>query len=391
MKCSLNVGELTTAINLAKITIDKKPGADFSSLYLAARKGRAGNNRLVIHSSDSVSRTLIRVNCTVDDIGVLIVDPIRLSSVLDHRDPAEPVHFTTEKSGRVTLRVGTGRVSLSSADAKAGIFESSMDMFPHAQEPIFEISAPNLKSLLDRTADFTYRNDGRNNLKAVKVRAIDGGFEALATNSEVCARASVEDAKSPGLEAGVKVEIPNHAIDSLLRLLARSKEQMVKIILVGPAESPRQLFVRTDEDAFYGTAMNAEQFPAIDSIFNLTSVASELVMPRQAMFASILRSNPYASSSRSGNLIALTLSDESLMLSARDEKGEFEEILPVAQSHGAATTATFPISHLSDILRKAKSDEISLKFGNVSSYNRYVALVQDGATYGASYVVGAAS
>jgi DNA polymerase III sliding clamp (beta) subunit (PCNA family) len=389
MKCNLTVGELTTALQLAKITLDKKVGADFSSVYLAAKKGRAGNNRLVIHSSDTTSRTLLRIPCNVDEVGVLITDPLRLSSILDHRDPGEMVHFTSEKSGRTTLRVGSGRVSLSSADAKTGLFESSMDLFPHAQEPLFEIGAPNLQSLLERTAEFTYSGDGKEHLKVVRIRSVEGGYESVCTNAEVAARATVADEKSPGLENQVEVQIPQHAIQSLMRLLGRSKNQNVKIIVVSP-DDPRQLFVRTDEDAFYGTAMSAGKMPDIDFTFTLKTVESELVMSRSSIYTSLLRANPYASTSRSGSLVELTMGEKSIALSAADDRGEFEEVLAIESSLGQRTTATFPIGNLSSILHKAKSDQIAVKFGTTSTYNRHVALVQDGAQYGASYVVGAA-
>lgn len=389
MKCNLTVGELTTALQLAKITLDKKQGADFSSIYLAAKKGRSGNNRMVIHSSDTTSRTLLRIPCNVEEIGVLITDPIRLSAILDHRAPEEVVNFTSEKSGRIALRVGTGRVSLSSADAKTGLFESSMDLFPHAEPPLFEIAAPNLQSLLDRTAEFTFAGDGKPHLKVVRIRSIEGGYETVATNGEVAARATVADGKSPGLDNPIELQIPQHAIQSLLRLLARSKGQNVKIIVSTP-ENPRQLFIRTDEDAFYGTAMNTGKMPDIDHTFTLKSVESEMVMNRNSIYTSLMRANPYASTSRSGSLVELTLGNESLALSAADERGEFEEVLSVDSSNGEQTTATFPIANLSSILHKAKSDLIAVKFGMTATYNRYVALLQDGAEYGASYVVGAA-
>jgi DNA polymerase III sliding clamp (beta) subunit (PCNA family) len=216
MKCKVKVGELRDALQMAAITVDRRQGSELGYVHLGSRKGKAGNQRIILNSTDGIGRFLIRVPCEVEETGDLVIEPIRLSSLLDRRQEDELVVFAQDKaSNRVVARCGSAKVTMVSA-GKSATFESNIKDFPHTAEPTFLIEAVNLKSLLDRTQAFIFKKDGQEHLKNILIRTTKGGYETLATNREVVARAHAEDKNSPGLNGNgaqvTLVEIPGRAL-----------------------------------------------------------------------------------------------------------------------------------------------------------------------------------
>src|ERR1035441_5264494 len=102
---------------------------------------------------------------------------------------ARSARSATMRSAASTSRVApVAKVTMLSA-GKSAAFESNINDFPHAAEPMFLIEAVNLKSLLDRTQTFIFKKDGQEHLKNILIRTTKGGYETLATNREVVARA----------------------------------------------------------------------------------------------------------------------------------------------------------------------------------------------------------
>jgi hypothetical protein len=91
MKCKVKVGELRDALQMAAITVDRRQGSELGYVHLGSRKGKAGNQRIILNSTDGIGRFLIRVPCEVEEAGDLVIEPIRLSSLLDRRQDDEVV------------------------------------------------------------------------------------------------------------------------------------------------------------------------------------------------------------------------------------------------------------------------------------------------------------
>src|ERR1022692_4262840 len=97
MKCKVKVGELRDALQMAAITVDRRQGSELGYVHLGSRKGKAGNQRIILNSTDGIGRFLIRVPCEVEETGDLVIEPIRLSSLLDRRQEDELVVFAQDK------------------------------------------------------------------------------------------------------------------------------------------------------------------------------------------------------------------------------------------------------------------------------------------------------
>ena len=87
MKCKMKVGELREALATASITMDRRAGSEYGFVYLGAKRMKSGaNQRLILNSTDGIRRFLLKVVCEVEEIGDLVIAPIRLSTILDKRD-----------------------------------------------------------------------------------------------------------------------------------------------------------------------------------------------------------------------------------------------------------------------------------------------------------------
>ena len=71
MKCKVKVGELRDALQMAAITVDRRQGSELGYVHLGSRKGKGGNQRIILNSTDGVGRFLIRVPCEVEETGDL--------------------------------------------------------------------------------------------------------------------------------------------------------------------------------------------------------------------------------------------------------------------------------------------------------------------------------
>ena len=69
MKCKVKVGELRDALQMAAITVDRRQGSELGYVHLGSRKGKAGNQRIILNSTDGIGRFLIRVPCEVEETG----------------------------------------------------------------------------------------------------------------------------------------------------------------------------------------------------------------------------------------------------------------------------------------------------------------------------------
>src|ERR1039458_4776754 len=113
MKCKVKVGELRDALQMAAITVDRRQGSELGYVHLGLRKGKAGNQRIILNSTDGIGRFLIRVPCEVEETGDLVIEPIRLSSLLDRRQEDELVVFAQDKTtNRVVARCGSAKVTM---------------------------------------------------------------------------------------------------------------------------------------------------------------------------------------------------------------------------------------------------------------------------------------
>ena len=393
MKCKVKVGELRDALQMAAITVDRRQGSELGYVHLGSRKGKGGNQRIILNSTDGIGRFLIRVPCEVEETGDLVIEPIRLSSLLDKRQEDEVVVFAKDKTtNRVVARCGSAKVTMLSA-GKSTAFESNIKDFPHTAEPTFQIEAVNLKSLLDRTQAFIFKKDGQEHLKNILIRTTKGGYETLATNREVVARAHAEDKNSPGLDGNgaqvTLVEIPGRALSPLARMLHRNKSGTIRVIVVkNPDGKPASVYFRT-EDAFFGTNLTGNRLPAVDVVFQAPKMDTEVVVPRGELLDSITRSNPFCSESNAGRLVSLEVKESIVRLTAQDSFGEFEEEITVANPATGAGKGTFQVGHLTDIFRSSDDDNILLKLGTVGPSNRPSALLMSGDVIGACYVVAA--
>src|ERR1035441_3997136 len=114
--------------------VDRRQGSELGYVHLGSRKGKGGNQRIILNSTDGIGRFLIRVPCEVEETGDLVIEPIRLSSLLDKRQEDELVVFAQDKtSNRVVARCGSAKVTMVSA-GKSATFESNIKDFPHTAE-----------------------------------------------------------------------------------------------------------------------------------------------------------------------------------------------------------------------------------------------------------------
>ena len=391
MKCKVNAGELREALQLVLITVDRRQGSELGYIYIGAKNTKPGGQRIVLNSTDSITRMISRVNCEVEEPGELIVEPTRLASVIERQPDEADVTFAKDagKGDRVTARCGNVRCVLSSKNAAKEMFELQMATFPYKIPTLFQIEADNLKALLDRTAAFIFKKDGSDHFKNVRIRVIKDGYEALATNKEVVARASVADANSPFKAEGpaVTLDIPGRALAGLMKMLNRSKKETIRVVLTTNDEgTPNAVYFRTG-DVFFGTALSVAKLPAVDAIFKNQSMDSSIEVARGPFLDSVSRSNPFCLESTSGRLVQVELTGASLKLTASDPSGEFEEEIAASGDVSGKHKGTFRATYLSDVLRNSAEDNVIFKLGTALPHKMTTALMMLGADNGASYVV----
>src|ERR1035441_8257742 len=112
MKCKVKVGEVRDALQMAAITVDRRQGSELGYVHLGSRKGKGGNQRIILNSTDGIGRFLIRVPCEVEETGDLVIEPIRLSSLLDKRQEDEVVVFAQEKTDRKSTRLNSSHLGI---------------------------------------------------------------------------------------------------------------------------------------------------------------------------------------------------------------------------------------------------------------------------------------
>lgn len=390
MKCKIKAGELLSALQMANITVDKRAGSELAYVLLSAKKGKEKNQRLIIMSTDSVSRILIRINCEVEEPGDLICEPIRLLSLLQSRNEEEIVTFANDpKSKRCIVRVGSARSALSSYGTGA---QFDINSFPHAEEIYFSIEGVSLKSLLDRTSNFIYKKDGSDGMKNLLIRSVDGGYEALSTNREVVARASVTDTNSPGVVEGkpaVQVEVPGRAIGSLARILNRNKKERVKVVIVRSNGRDNSVFFRTD-DVFFGLQLANAKLPAVDIVFKNQEMRTAVEVDREKFLASIHRSDPFCVQADVGRLVELEVKGAMIRLTASDVAGDFEEEIAATSLDTGEGKAKFQVGYISEVLRASGDPKVTVKIGTAGPNKKTSAMVLAGGGH-ASYLVGAVS
>ena len=391
MKCKVKAGELREALQMANITVDKRAGSELGYVYIGAKKGKGSNQRILLHSTDSIMRTLIRVNCEVEEAGELIVDPVRISAILDRRTEEDVVSFSQEgKNNRTVLRVGGARSALSS-NGKVSTWEPALSLFPFNDVPLFRIEAGSLKSLLDRTQAFIYRKDGNEGLKNVLIRAVPKGYEAVSTNREVVAKATVADPNSPIVEEGKpypSLEVPGRALASLSRLLNRNKKEIIRIIVTQVDGKPNWVYFRT-EDVFFGTGLSAAKLPAVDAVFQLQHMDTTIELPRGIFLDSLHRSDPFGQDTNLGHLVQVEVKESSVCLSAEDAAGDFEEEVPAVGKATGGSKGTFQVGYFADALRTAHDENVTLKLGTIGPNKRPSAVLLADTPNQATYVVGA--
>jgi hypothetical protein len=396
MKCKFKVGELREALQTATITMDRRAGSEYGYVYLGAKRNKAGGNqRMLLNSTDGIRRFLLKVAGEVEEPGDLVIDPIRLSTLLDKVGDEEMVTFTPDKIvNRTMVRCGSARVVLMSS-GKPLAFDLAIKSFPAPDtKPTFLIESANLKSLLDRTQAFIYRKDGREAMKTLMIRTIAGGYEAFATNSECIAKAQVVDANSSGLDAaGLPVrllEIPLGALAPLTKMLSRNKKETVQVVIVKSPEGKDAAAYFRAEQAFFGTNLVSSVQPAMDAIFKSQAMTMSVEIATDSLLTSISRSSPFCSETVAGRLISIAVKDSILRLSAKDNYGDFEEELVTTAPAAGTGDTSFRVDFLSAALRSSETPTVLLKMGTSggAANPRPSAMLVSGDTSGSTYVIG---
>lgn len=391
MKFKVKAGELKEALEIAKLTVDKRANSELGYVYIGAKKDTKGE-RLLLHSTDSISRTLLKVTAVVEDPGELIIEPIRLSYLLDKQAEDADVSFSNDgKGNRIAIKVAGARGSLSSAHSKIDTYRPDLSKLPVAAKADFKIEADNLKRLIERTQPFIYREEGKEHFKTLLIRSIPGGYEALASNAAVVAKAKVEDENSPAEgQPEAKIEIPGRALASLLRMLGRASKEKIKIVLQrNDTGAVSWAFFQT-ANIFFGTGVASVSLPAVDIVFDKNDMTSSIYVPREAMLNSIHRSDPFCQATDKGyRLINLGIKGKTLKLKASDGAGSFEEDVPTLTDAVGEGSGTFHVSFLSEILRHSNLADVTLKIGTAGPCNAPSAMILAGENNGATYVVGA--
>jgi DNA polymerase III sliding clamp (beta) subunit (PCNA family) len=99
MKGKVKAGDLRDAVQLALITVDRRQGSELGYIYIGARKNKGASQRILLHSTDGVVKLLARVSCEVEEAGELIVDPMRLASIIE-RQADEAVVTISSDAGK---------------------------------------------------------------------------------------------------------------------------------------------------------------------------------------------------------------------------------------------------------------------------------------------------
>jgi DNA polymerase III sliding clamp (beta) subunit (PCNA family) len=321
MKIKGKAGQILEALQQTSQTLARKEDLPSSWLYLAARNGK--EQRLLTYATDMVGKTLVKTPMDVEAEGEALIRPRNLLAFLASVPAEEEVTLSTDSStenlrGRcLSIKV------VVPVRAEGQSLAATVQDIPFGEKPLFTIKAKSLITLINRSM-FCTTTERQLIFGCVYFMAAKDGYEACATDGNICVEAFIADPDSPGADSGVSLVVPAAGLQPLLKLLAKRPEEVVQVLATKNASGEVSTAYFRFSDVLYGTLLVTDTYPNIKSvIYNEAHAAKQTFLGDGALVAdSVKRAIPFSENGR----VQLVLKNNQVTVSSRGPiTGSFQE------------------------------------------------------------------
>jgi DNA polymerase III sliding clamp (beta) subunit (PCNA family) len=397
MKFTVKVGDLKEALNIVSTTVDKRDSSETNKIYVESKKSD-GVQRVIIFSTDSIGRTLMRINATVEEEGSWLLSPRNALAMITGFGDDELISFTANKSksaghlAQIEVKVGKAKSKITGSTA-LDTMKLFLTMMPITKKETAIIPLKVLSDLFGQTGSFVMRQgqvEDRQGFRNLQLTISSEGYTALSTNTQVIARAqyktNLENQKDKVFL------IPVKALPELIKILSRSKldkeTEVVKLIYNnGEGESPTQLYFRF-KDVVYGTSLGPARFPDIANVMDKLQKGAEVMVDRKKLADNLVRCKSFCDSP----YVNLRLENGQVFVKTSGLSGDIEEeidtTLITEEDKTKIGSIDIDIGFLGDVLSSSKEEWVKFAFGT----GKPVAIMEAGAGEPnlASYVIAGA-
>ncbi len=394
MKFKVTVGDLKEALNVVGTTVDKRDASDTNRIYLEAKKDN-GVQRVILFSTDSIARALMRINATVEEEGAWLISPRNAQALLTGFGDEELVEFKASKStttsSKIEVKIGKAKSTISGS-AALDTMKLFLSMVPLTRKEVATIPVKILHDLFSRTSSFVMKQsqmEDRAGFRNLQLTIDADGYTSMATNSQVIARAAhkVELAN----QKPKTFLIPVKALPELNKIMARTKldkeTEVVKIIYPTDDPTPSQIYFRF-KDVIYGTSLGTSRFPKVAEVMDKLQKGVEVLVDRKRLTDNLVRCRAFCDSP----FVNLRLEDGRVKVKTEGISGDIEEEIETTlineDDKTKQASIDLDLGYLGDVLASSKEDWLKFAFGT----GKPVAIIEsgNGDTEVASYVVAGA-
>src|SRR5437870_3339704 len=311
----------------------------------------AGENAIRISGTDLD----VTIRCDTDaevlnDQGAICV-PARKLFDIARLLPDAPVSFKKEENEWVTVECDRSKFRL------PGISKDTFPELPTFKSTPFKLSAPVLKSLIDRTIFAITQEEGRYTLSGAKFEFDKQGVKMVTTDGHRLALVSTKNGGKENESDGLDVLIPRKTLAELTKLTSDFDAE----IALGADDN--HVYFQVGSRLLISRMLSG-QFPNYEMVMpknNDQSATFDTVALNQAIRRVALMADDRS------HAIRLHLSKEQLLISSQNaEEGEARETLST-DFGGEETDIGFNAQYLQDFLNVVGTDKVVFEFKDANS------------------------
>ena len=311
----------------------------------------AGEDSIRISGTDL--DVTIRCDADADEVKIpgAICVPARKLFDIARLLPDAPVSFKKEDNEWVTVECDRSKFRL------PGISKDTFPELPTFKSTPFKLSAPVLKSLIDRTIFAITQEEGRYTLSGAKFEFDKQGVKMVTTDGHRLALVSTKNGGKEDESDGLDVLIPRKTLAELAKLTSDFEGE------IGLGADDNHVYFQVGSRLLISRMLSG-QFPNYEMVMpknNDQTATFDTVALNQAIRRVALMADDRS------HAIRLHLSKEQLLISSQNaEEGEARETLST-DFGGEETDIGFNAQYLQDFLNVVGTDKVVFEFKDANS------------------------
>jgi len=304
----------------------------------------AEENLLTLTCTDGAMTITCRLAADVDEDGRIVL-PGRLFSDVIRKLPEAELNAGLNERNVMTFRCLGSRTTLSGMDA------SFFPERPKLEADYFlELPQPLIKDMIRQTSFAISTDESRKILTGALLEVSNGEMRMVALDGfQMAIRASLLPETTPNLSA----VLPGRFLQELAKIMGDDEEKIATFMF-----GSSQLMVTAGEAMIFSSLLEGE-FIQYRNILP-TDWKTTLTVDRASLAMCVDRAALMAREAKH-NIIKLTISDQTMVITSNSEMGETYEELPVIQQ-GEDLEIGFNVRYVSDALRAIDEATITMNF-----------------------------